>query len=107
MKQDIWSWKIFPYEIFIRCISWRAKICRKDFNIVESLEFKKCVAIYQFSIYCYSNKSLTIIHIMMIMILYLQKNHLSIECFLFNIYVVPVIKLNIEIEPMEIETPEL
>ena len=43
----------------------------------------------------------------MIMILYLHNYHLSIECFLFNIYVVPVMKLNIEIEPMEIETPEL
>ena len=69
MKQDIWSWKIFPYEIFIRCISWRAKICRKDFNIVESLEFKKCVAINQFSINCNSNKSLKIISCLMMMIL--------------------------------------
>ena len=61
MKQDIWNWKIFPYEISVGGISWRAKKCRKDFNIIEGLEFKKCVAINQFSINCYSNKSLTII----------------------------------------------
>ena len=38
---------------------------------------------------------------------YIYNTNLSIECLLFNNYVVPVIKLNIKSEQLEVETLEL